>query len=172
MNKVLNNINQLIATNQIKMIPRWQFVLRTSLLSIVGFLVLLFIVYALSLFVFLIRRDAPPTNAMHDILFNLNVMPVVIVLFSIVGIVLIEILTKKYTFAYRVPSIVLFLIIITFVSAVSTFVDRIMFHDHMHKMFLNNKMDTLDFIYERPTFRNRQNNIMNMIEMRSEIFVR
>lgn len=169
MNQILNNIEKLVKDNEIKIIPRWHFVLRTGIVSVIGFLILLAMIYALSLFIFIARRNAPPTFGMRDIFFNLDVLPIVIILFSIIGMILIEILSRKYTFAYRLPSLVLFLCIIIFVSAVSLIVDRMMIHDRVHDMFVRNRYDSLDTLYERPFMRGQ---MMMPNVMRTEIFVR
>ena len=169
MNQILNNIEKLVKENQIKMIPRWHFVLRTGLVAVCGFLVLLAVVYALSLFIFIARRNAPPTFGMRDVFFNLDVLPMIIIAFAIVGMILIEIWSRKYTFAYRLPSMVLFVCIIFFVSLVSLLVDRMMIHDRMHDIFLRNKMEMFDSVYERPFIRG---GMKSGVMMRSEIFVR
>lgn len=165
MNQILNNIEKLVKENQIKIIPRSHFILRTGAMSVFGFLMLLAIVYALSLVIFLARRNGPPTVGMGDIFFNLDVLPMLIIIFSIIGMILIETLSRKYTFAYRVPSLVLFLCIIVFISAVSLLVDRVMFHDRMHDMLMRNRFDNLDKMYQRPFTRGQKEiKIIQMIE--------
>lgn len=166
MNQILNNIEKLVKENQIKIIPRSHFMLRTGVMSVAGFLVLLAIIYALSLVIFLARRNGPPTVGMGDVLFNLDVLPMLIIIFSIVGMVLIEILSRKYTFAYRLPSLVLFLFIIIFVSAVSVLVDRMMFHDRMHDILMRNRFDNLDKMYQRPFVRGQKE--IKIIQMREQ----
>ena len=166
MNQILNNIEKLVKENQIKIIPRSHFMLRTGVMSVAGFLVLLAIIYALSLVIFLARRNGPPTVGLGDVLFNLDVLPMLIIIFSIVGMVLIEILSRKYTFAYRLPSLVLFLFIIIFVSAVSVLVDRMMFHDRMHDILMRNRFDNLDKMYQRPFVRGQKE--IKIIQMREQ----
>ena len=166
MNQILNNIEKLVKENQIKIIPRSHFILRTGVMSVIGFLVLLAIVYALSLVIFLARRNGPPTVGMRDVISNLDVLPILIILFSVIGIVLIEIWSRKYTFAYRVPSLILFVGIIVFVSAVSFLVDRVMFHDWMHDMLMRNRFDNLDKMYQRPFIRGQKE--IKIIQMREQ----
>ncbi len=166
MNQILNNIEKLVKENQIKIIPRSHFILRTGVMSVIGFLVLLAIVYALSLVIFLARRNGPPTVGMRDVISNLDVLPILIILFSVIGIVLIEIWSRKYTFAYRVPSLILFVGIIVFVSAVSFLVDRVMFHDRMHDMLMRNRFDNLDKMYQRPFIRGQKE--IKIIQMREQ----
>jgi hypothetical protein len=166
MNQILNNIEKLVKENQIKMIPRSHFMLRTGIISVVGFLMLLAMVYALSLLIFIARRNGPPTVGMRDIFFNLDVLPILIILFSLIGMTLIEIMSRKYTFAYRWPSLILFLVIIVFVSGVSFAIDSLMLHDRMHDMLMRNKFDKLDKMYQRPFTRGQTE--IKIIQMREQ----
>ena len=156
MNQILHNIEKLVKENEIKMIPRYVFWLRTGAVSVGIFIIMLCVIYALSLLVFMARRNGPPTFGMRDILFNLDTLPIIIIAFSLVGMLFIEILSRKFTFAYRAPSLIVFLSVILIVSCASYCVDRLMFHDRMHDMFMRNRFDRIDVIYQRPFIRGMQ----------------
>jgi hypothetical protein len=93
-------------SGKLKMRPKWQFILRASLWLVGLAAVLLALLYLFSLFLFITRRTGvwiAPIFGFHGILIFLTSLPWLLVLAVLVFVVILEILVRRYYFAYRLP---------------------------------------------------------------------
>ncbi len=95
-----------IKAREIKMRPRWQFVLRGTLAVLGGILIALTLLYLVSLIIFASRESGAAfvsSFGFRGFLAFLRALPWLLIAFSVLFIVLLEILVKRYSFAYRKP---------------------------------------------------------------------
>jgi hypothetical protein len=90
----------------LKMRPKWQFILRACLWLVGLAAVLLALLYFFSLFLFITRRTGiwlAPIFGFHGILIFLTSLPWLLVLAVLIFVVILEVLVHHYYFAYRMP---------------------------------------------------------------------
>lgn len=95
-----------IKDGEITMRPRWQFVLRGTLAVLGGVLIALALLYLISLIIFMSRQTGAafvPAFGLRGVLSFLRELPWLLVSLSLLFIVLLEILVRRYSFAYSRP---------------------------------------------------------------------
>jgi hypothetical protein len=93
-------------TGRLKMRPKWHFVLRAVLWLAGVVVVTMVILYFLSLLMFLARETGiwvAPIFGWHGVLVFLVSIPWMLVLAVLFFVVVLEILVRRYSFAYRLP---------------------------------------------------------------------
>lgn len=93
-------------SGQLKMRPKWHFVLRTVLWLAGTVVVTLALLYLLSLFLFLSRETGiwvAPMFGWRGILIFLASIPWLLVMVVVFFIAVLEVLVRRYSFAYRLP---------------------------------------------------------------------
>ena len=95
-----------IQTGQVKMRPRWHFVLQAVLLAVGAVLLLLTLVYLASFIIFSLRQ----TGVLFVPLFGsagwrefFHSLPWILIFLVAVFLVVLEVLVRRYSFAYRQP---------------------------------------------------------------------
>ncbi len=95
-----------IKSGQIKMRPKWHFLLKAALAGVGGLIIILALLYLGSFIVFVMRQtgvwDVPGFGLNGWFVFLVS-LPWVLVLLLIIFILLLEILVRRYSFAYRSP---------------------------------------------------------------------
>lgn len=97
-----------IKAGDIKMRPRWQFVVRGILAVLGGVLIALVLLYLISLIIFTARQTGAafvPAFGLRGAFAFARALPWLLIIFSLAFIVLLEILVRGYSFAYRRPLI-------------------------------------------------------------------
>ena len=93
-------------SGKLKMRPKWQFILRASLWLVGVGAVLLALLYLFSLFLFITQRTGiwvAQVFGFRGILIFLTSLPWLLVLAVLVFVIILEILVRRYSFAYRLP---------------------------------------------------------------------
>jgi|GEM_PF-231269 len=113
-----------IHSGKTRMKPRWHFVLRAALVAIGIFIMSIGIVYLASLIHFLLRQSGiwfAPALGMHGVGMLLLLLPWFLTGVIIAFLTILEVLVRRYTFAYKQP--VMYSVIgIVAVVALATFV--------------------------------------------------
>ncbi len=100
------NILQAIKEGQLKMRPRWHFVLQGILVAIGGFIVAAALLYLISFIIFMTQKTGvwfvPSFGLLgwYEFLYSL---PWVLIVLIIAFILILELLVRRYSFAYRRP---------------------------------------------------------------------
>lgn len=119
---------------ELKMRPKWHFILKAGL-WIAGIAALfLAILYFLSLFLFIARKTgiwAAPVFGWHGLFVFLISVPWMLVLAVLVFIGILEILVRHYAFAYRLPLLYSALGLLLVVVAGGLIVDRTPLHERI-----------------------------------------
>jgi hypothetical protein len=99
-------ITEAIKRGSIKMRPKWHFILKTAL-AIVGGIILFFaILYLASFMLFMARQSgilSAPAFGLSGWFVLLKSLPWMLILLSVLFVVILETLVKKYSFAHRKP---------------------------------------------------------------------
>ena len=123
-----------VKSGQLKMRPKWHFVLRASLLAVGTMAAALALLYLASLFLFIAHETGlwmAPAFGWHGVMVFLISLPWVLILLVLLFIVILETLVRHYTFAYRMPLIYSGLAIILLVVAGGLLVATTPFHKKM-----------------------------------------
>ena len=95
-----------IDTGKVKMRPRWHFILQTSLIIVGVALISLTLLFLISFIIFSLRNTGvwfAPSFGYRGIGVFLTSLPWLLIVLTVIFVVLLEILVKKYSFAYRQP---------------------------------------------------------------------
>ena len=112
-NKVISNIRD----GQIKMQSKAHFALKSGLIVLGIFLVALFILYLISFIIFALRASGAwylPSFGFSGIKTSLILLPWLLILIAVILMILLEVLVKRFSFAYRQPVFYSILSIIIF----------------------------------------------------------
>lgn len=125
-----------IKAGEVAMRPKWHFVLKAALGICGSLLLLLAIVHILSLAIFVSRQNgiwAASAFGLKGLGLLLSSIPWLMILVGIVFVILLEVLVKKYAFAYRRPLIYSVLSIVIFTSLFSVAVAESTFHENLER---------------------------------------
>lgn len=150
MNTLKEKILSEIKKGQVTMRPKWHFVLRTTLVAVGIVLAFLFVIYTVSLIIFVLKVKgvwfAPVFGmiAMRSVLFAI---PWFLVLLSAVFIIVLELLTRWYGFARRLPLLYGAFGIIVFVLLSSFIVEQSRFHSYLSRRATEGQLPFLGPMY-------------------------
>lgn len=154
MNTIKNKILHIVENKKIQMIPKWKFILYSSLgISglIFSFLALLFVI---SLILFLLSKYGflyLPFFGFGAILHVLTGVPVILICSGIILAFITEVLSRKYTFSFRKPLLISLLVITLPALCIGFLLSISPFHSMM-RGYMRNHHSGLRTIYERPSF--------------------
>lgn len=120
-----------IGSGQVKMRPKFHFILKTLIMACGIFLAVLLILFLVSFIGFHLRASGIwylPTFGLRGFAVYLRLLPWFLIILSIILILLLEILTRKFSFVWRRP-ILYSLIVIILIAIVGGFIiERTSFH--------------------------------------------
>ncbi|MCK5044871.1 hypothetical protein KAR26_04065 [Candidatus Parcubacteria bacterium] len=129
-NKVLNKLEN----SQIKMRPKAYFVLKTVLIALAIVAVALFALYLTSFIVFALRASGLwylPKFGFNGIGALITLLPWFLILIAALLIIVMEVLVKYFSFAYRRPILFSMIGIITLMLLGGLIIDRTQFHSNL-----------------------------------------
>lgn len=158
-----NKLSELINKNEIKMKPKWHFVLKTSLIGI--FVISLFLLLNILVSFVIFQSRVLPPHEMREIFMSLRFGPPILFSILLLGVIVVFVLHNKFDFAYKRSSlfVIFSLLLITFLF--SMFIDRSMLHDRFDDQY--RRFDGRGARIEI----DRRANIPERVDMRSEIFL-
>lgn len=160
MNNLKTKILETVKKNNIKMIPKWKFVLYSSLRIIGAIFTFLVLVFVVSLIFFVLSRygfmDMPFFGFMQA-LHALGAIPFFLFFCTIILLVLIEIIARMYTFTFRRPLMVTLLGITFLVTSCSYIVSQTSAHEYVRDYIKSHHLDMLSRAYDRPAPPNKIN---------------
>jgi len=127
-----------IANGQVTMRPRWHFVLRATLLALGVVLCALAVLYLGSFIAFTLRQTGvlfAPGFGLHGWFIFFRSLPWLLIGVAVLFLVVLEILVRRYAFAYREPLVYVTLGIVAIVIGGSVFIvplQRAMFRATRH----------------------------------------
>jgi hypothetical protein len=105
-NSLHEKILQSIKTGEVKMRPKWHFVLRGALVGIGTVLVALTLLYIISFIIFILHQNGTlfaPGLGVRGLGIFLFSLPWILIVITLIFIAVLEILVRRYAFAYRRP---------------------------------------------------------------------
>ncbi len=161
-NQTKKNILEQISSGQVKMKPRWQFVLRTVLLGIGIILAALAIIYFASLTVFVLRLQGilfVPTFGIVGIYSFINSAPWLFILITIAFVIVLQILVHKYQFVYGKPLFysIAALMVLVLISVI--LIEQTSLHPGLYSQSKNGRFPFLGGIYEHPIMMHMPQNV-------------
>lgn len=146
MNNLKEKILEKIKKGEIKMRPRIYFIIETLLLLALIFLIVTLIIFLISFILFSLKMSGMwylPRFGFMGIGIYLKSMPWLLIAISLILILILEILAKKFSFVWKRP-IFYSLIIIILISLLGVFlVEKISFHP---RMFLESRQRDSHFM--------------------------
>lgn len=141
-----------IAEGKIKMQPRWRFVLRAALLLLGLVLATSVLLYLASFLVFILRRSGAwfaPVFGLRGLVVLLLSLPWVLVAVSIIFVILLELLVRRYAFAYRRPLLFTVLGIVMLAVIGGVVVESSHFHEGLEFFARQHRVPLADSLYRQ-----------------------
>jgi hypothetical protein len=139
-----------IERGRVCMRPRWQFILRGVLAALGGVLIALALLYVISLILFMAKQSGlavAPLIGWKGMLTFMRALPWLLITLSLAFIVLLEVLVRRYSFAYRRPLLVSALGIITLVFVGGFLVAQTSFHRRVFRGARDHKLLFIERVY-------------------------
>ncbi len=150
---IKNNILDTLHTKNLKMIPRWQFIVYSILVVLGLVFIFLVTVFFFSLMLFVLSRYGymyMPFFGFMATLKALSAIPLLLFGATIILLVLIEVISRKYTISFKRPLIVTLLSTTSFVVIVSFIISETSMHDYIHTYAKSRRIDIMSRAYDRP----------------------
>jgi len=137
--KVINQVK----SGQIKMKSKIHFVLKAILFSLITLFTALFIVFFISFIIFILKINGVwflPGFGFKIIGTFFTSLPWILILIAIALIIVLELLVKKFSFAYRRPIFYSVLTIIMFIALGSFIIEKTQIHNDLFLKAQDNKL--------------------------------
>jgi hypothetical protein len=133
-NSIKDSVARAIEAGKVKMRPRWHFLLSAGLLFVGTILVVFTLVYLSSFAIFIFQQTPGPGPGMgaRGLGVYLTSLPWIIILIAIIFLIILELLVRRYSFAYRKPLLYTILGIIVLIFLVSLLVAQTPFHKNLY----------------------------------------
>lgn len=145
-----DDILEKIKNNQVQMKPRWHFILKAVLTMVGGMILLFLIVYLISFIIFIERQSGAgfiTSFGPRGWARFLVTLPWALIALSLVFIGVLELLVRRYEFAYRRPLLYSALGIIIVIGASVMVVDNIRFHDRFERFIERRHIPAIRLFY-------------------------
>lgn len=153
MNTLKTTILDTLTKNDTKMIPRWKFVLFSSLALAGIFFAFLVVIFVTSLILFLLSSYGfmyMPFFGLVHILHTLKAIPPVLFLCTVLLLIIIELVTRYYAFSFKRPLAVTLLMFTLFVTVMSFAVSQTGIHEYVRQYARDHHIHLMTSVYDRP----------------------
>ena len=147
---VQEEVVEAIKDGRVCMRPRWQFVLRGALAVLGGILIALVLLYIISPMLFMMKQSGvavAPLIGWKGVVAFLSALPWLLIVFSLIFIILLELLVRRYAFAYRRPLLVSAVGIIVLVFAGGFAIAQTSFHTQVFRGARDHKLLFVERVY-------------------------
>lgn len=124
-----------IKTGNTRMIPKWHFVLKAALAAVGLIIVLVVLLYLASFIFFILNKTGIwllPAFGMRGISAFLSSLPWILLIAGSIFLILLEIMVRHYSFAYRKPLLYSLLGIVVVITGVSVVILQTSFHEGLY----------------------------------------
>lgn len=147
---IKDKILSAIQSGQVKMRPRWHFILQASLTACGVIIVLLALLFLTSFIVFSLRQSGvwfTPTFGYRGLGIFITSLPWLLIGLAVIFMIILEILVKKYSFAYRQPLLYSVLSLVLLVTFGGLAVARTPLHSGLLKQTRENRLPLAEPLY-------------------------
>ena len=144
------SILEKIKSGETHMRPRWHFVLRAFLLALGALILLLALLYLASFIVFVLRETGilfVPSFGLRGVGVFLFALPWFLILLAVLFVLVLEVLVRNYSFAYRKPLLYSVGTIVVFVISGGAVVAHLGFHEGMARFAKERRIPVADGFY-------------------------
>ncbi|MEW6617557.1 MAG: hypothetical protein AB1333_04040 [Patescibacteria group bacterium] len=148
---IKNSVLEKIKSGQAAMKPKWHFVLKAVLIGIGFVIFILLTLFVMSLIIFVLHDNGVwfvPAFGMRGIGRFIVSIPWLLVLACIAFVVVLEILVRKYSFAYRRPFLYSIIGIIALVVVGGIGVSTTRMHDNFSRLAMERRLPFAGPIYQ------------------------
>ncbi|MFH0712361.1 MAG: hypothetical protein V2A55_00665 [Candidatus Jorgensenbacteria bacterium] len=141
-----------IKSGEVRMRPRWHFILETLLVIVGIMIVVLALLYLVSFSLFILRQNGVwfvTAFGSRGIGRFFASLPWIIILSGVVFVAILEILARRYSFVYRKPLLYSLIGIVVIVSAGGFFVSRVGIHEKFFRLAEEKRLPIGGALYER-----------------------
>ena len=131
---IVESVLERIKQGKLVMRPRWHFVLKTLFGVAFACIVLLLSLYIVSFVLFALRESGAwfiPVFGFRGVLLFLRSLPWILLGVTVIFIVVLEVLVRRYSFSYRKPFLYSLLGVFFLVAIGAIAVERLRFHDEV-----------------------------------------
>lgn len=143
-------VKDAITSGRIHMKPRWRFVLTAALWASGAIIIALGLLFMVSFTIFTLRQTGLwflPLFGLRALIVFLFSIPWLLIIFSLLFIVILEVIVRHYSFAYRRPLLYSALAILTTAILGGSVVAQTPFHDELLKQVQNNNLPSAAPLY-------------------------
>lgn len=147
---IKNSVLEKIKSGQAAMKPKWHFVLKAILIGIGLVICILLTLLVISLIIFILHDNGAwfiPAFGMRGVGRFIISLPWLLVLACIAFIIVLEILVRKYSFAYRKPFLYSIIGIIIFVIVGGIGISATRIHDNFSRLAMEKRLPFAGPIY-------------------------
>lgn len=153
MTDLKSKLTEHVKNNSIQMVPRWKFV-AYSTLGVVGIIfTFLVTVFVVSLILFMLSRYGlmyMPFFGIMASMHALGAVPPLLFGCTIVLLVLIEAISRRYAFSFKRPLFVTLLVVTSGTAIAGFVVSETTMHEHIREFAISNRIEMMKSVYERP----------------------
>jgi uncharacterized membrane protein len=148
--RIENKIFDAIKSGEVKMRPRWYFLLRNTLGVVAIVIILLIVVYLASFIIFVLHQDGAwfvPVFGLSGWFALFSALPWMLILLSALFVVMLAFLAKRYQFGYQWPTLYSVLGAIFLIAAVSVLFIQTSFYDEFFSSSIAQDVPFLGMYY-------------------------
>lgn len=150
MNDIKDKILEQIKKGEVSMVPKWRFVLETTLWAVGLVVATVIAVYLLSFILFMLNKNGilfTPLYGWHGVMLFIVSSPWFLI--SLVGIFLLVlyVLVTKFSFSYKRPLVYSMLGVVLFVIAFASMLHQLSIHERMERFVERHEVPGLSPMY-------------------------
>jgi hypothetical protein len=148
--KIEDNVLAAIHSGQIKMRPRWQFILKAALIATGVVIVLLALIYLVSFILFALHESGAwfvPVFGFSGWIAFFQRLPWVLIGFVVLFIILLQVLVSRYAFSYHRPLLASALCIVGIVLVGGVAISLTRFHNQLFDSARHNGLPVFGAMY-------------------------
>ncbi len=157
---IRDKVLETIRNGEVKMYPRWRFILKTGLLITGGLLLFLSLLYLISFILFITHRNGvwfAPVFGFKGVRSSFLSLPWLLILISILFILILELLVRRYSFAYKKPLLYSVVGIILFTIIGGGLLASTPFHEGLFEKAREDRLPITGLLYRRFGMSHSQN---------------
>jgi hypothetical protein len=150
--KIEHDVLTAIASGRVKMRPRWKFILEATLLGVGAILVFLILLYLVSFILFILHENGAwfvPDFGAPGWFALFRRLPWILIGFAALFIAILEVLVRRYSFAYQRPLLATVLWMVGIVLVGGAVISATRFHNILFAFARHNTLPVIGGMYRQ-----------------------